>query len=62
MSKYPFVYFLRTSKYSGIDNFIEQNKDKLECTLEIIGENDLDKLNNLYDINTKKVSEDSEKF
>ena len=49
MNKYPFVYFLRTSKYSGIDNFIEQNKDKLECTVEIIGENDLDKLNNLFD-------------
>ena len=49
MSKYPFVYFLRTSKYSGIDNFIEQNKEKLECTVEIIGENDLDKLNNLFD-------------
>lgn len=49
MSKYPFVYFLRTSKYSEIDNFIEENKDKLECTLEIIGENDLDKLNNLFD-------------
>ena len=37
MSKYRFVYFLRTSKYSGIDNFIEQNKDKLECTNRKIG-------------------------
>ncbi len=49
MSKYPFVYFLRTEKYKEIDNFLEVNKEKLECTIETIGENDLDKLNNLFD-------------
>ena len=49
MSKYPFVYFLRTEKYKDIDNFLEVNKEKLECTIETIGENDLDKLNNLFD-------------
>ena len=51
MSKYPFVYFLRSEKYKNIDNFIEQNKDKFECIIEVIGStvDELNKLNNLFD-------------
>jgi len=51
MSKYPFVYLLRDDKYNEIDNFFETNKDKLNCTVEIISTNEIAKLNNMFDPN-----------
>jgi len=51
MSKYPFVYLLRDNKYDEIDTFFEENKEKLQCTLEIISPNEIHKLNNMFDPN-----------
>lgn len=51
MSKYPFVYFLRDQKYSDVDKIIESTKSKLECTVEIISLNEVEKLNNMFDPN-----------
>lgn len=51
MTKYPFVYLLRDSKYSQIDNFFSKNIDKLNCTIEILSLDEIDKLNNMYDSN-----------
>ena len=62
MSKYPFVYFLRLDKYKNIDNFLETNKDKLECTVETIGPNDLDKLNNLFENKQVYITFDVDSF
>ena len=51
MSKYPFVYFLRDKQFSEIDTFFLENKDKLDCTVEIISPNEIEKLNNMFDSN-----------
>ena len=51
MNKYPFVYLLRDNKYNQIDKFLEENKDKLNCTVEIISKEEVSKLNNMYDPN-----------
>ena len=51
MNKYPFVYVLRDNKYNQIDSFLEENKDKLNCTVEIISKEEISKLNNMYDPN-----------
>jgi len=51
MSKYPFVYLLRDSKYNEIDNFFTENKEKLDCTIEIISKEEVSKLNNMFDPN-----------
>ena len=51
MSKYPFVYFLRDEQFSEIDTFFSENKDKLDCTVEIISPNEIQKLQNMFDPN-----------
>jgi glycosyltransferase involved in cell wall biosynthesis len=51
MNKYPFVYFLRDDKYSYIDLFFEENKDKLDCSVEIISLGEIEKLNNMFNPN-----------
>jgi glycosyltransferase involved in cell wall biosynthesis len=51
MPAYPFVYFLREEKYNDVDSFIENNRNKLECTIEIISPNDIHRLNNMFDTN-----------
>ena len=51
MNKYPFVYLLRDNKYSEIDVIIEENKSKLNCTVEIISPEQITKLNNMFDSN-----------
>ena len=49
--KYPFVYLLRHEKYNEIDNFISKNKDKLNCTIQIISAKESNLLNNMFDSN-----------
>ena len=49
--KYPFVYFLRFEKYKEIDNFIEQNKSKFNCSIKIINHEEINSLNNLFNSN-----------
>ena len=49
--KYPFVYLLRHEKYNEIDNFILKNKDKLNCTIQIISAKESNLLNNMFDSN-----------
>ena len=51
MNKYPFVYLLRDDKYNEIDCFFEKNKDKLNCTVEIISVKEIEKLNNMFNSN-----------
>ena len=51
MSKYPFVYILRDTQYNDIDDFFSENKDKLQCTVEIISLDEVKKLNNMFDSN-----------
>ena len=51
MSKYPFVYVLRDNSYNDIDNIFQTNKDKLQCTVEIISPDEIKKLNNMFDSN-----------
>ena len=51
MNKYPFVYFLRDNNFSEIDSFFEENKEKLQCTVEIISPNEIYKLNNMFNPN-----------
>ena len=51
MSKYPFVYILRDTQYSDIDDFFLENKNNLQCTVEIISLNEIKKLNNMFDSN-----------
>jgi len=52
MNKYPFVYVLRDIQYtSEVDWFFEENKEKLDCSIEIISINDINKLNNMFDPN-----------
>ena len=51
MSKYPFVYILRDTQYNDIDDFFLENKDKLQCTVEIISLDEIKKLNNMFDSN-----------
>ena len=52
MNKYPFVYVLRDTDYaSEVDWFFEENKEKLDCSIEIISINEINKLNNMFDSN-----------
>lgn len=52
MNKYPFVYVLRDIDYaSEVDWFFEENKEKLDCSIEIISINEINKLNNMFDSN-----------
>jgi len=44
--KYPFILFYRLNKYSEIDSFIKDNKDALNCTINIIDNSS--ELNKLY--------------
>jgi len=45
--KYPFVIFFRYDKYNEIDNYLNENKDKLNMTITIINNNlELNKLFN----------------
>ena len=47
--KYPNIIFFRLSEYSNIDNYINNNKNNFDCTLNIT--NNLLDLNNIYDVN-----------
>ena len=38
MSKYPFVYFLRTEQYKNVDNFIEEELKKYNLPISKIDE------------------------
>src|SRR6056300_1389458 len=49
ISRYPVVIFFRHDKYSEIDNFIENNKESLMCSVHIT--NDISELNKLYNHN-----------
>ena len=49
MSKYPNVLLFRHKTYSQIDDFIDNNKDLLMCTIHIT--DDIDDLNKLYNPN-----------
>ena len=51
MSKYPFVYLLRKEKYSHIDSFFSENIEKLNCTIEIISPEQINKLKNMFNVN-----------
>ena len=51
MNKYPYVYLLRDDKFSEIDLFFEENKKNLNCTLEIISPNEINKLKNMFNPN-----------
>ena len=51
MSKYPFVYLLRKEKYNNIDSFFSENIEKLNCTIEIISPEQINKLKNMFDVN-----------
>ena len=44
--KFPFILFFRYDKYKSIDTFLNDNCDKLNCTLHII--NKKEKLNKLF--------------
>jgi len=48
-SRYPAVILFRHDKYSEIDNFIENNKESLMCSIHIT--NDISELNKLYNHN-----------
>lgn len=47
--KYPIILFFRYQKYSQIDLFFEENKDKLLCTINFTS--DVKNLNKLFDSN-----------
>lgn len=47
--KYPNVVFFRHDEYSYIDAFLEENKERFECTLNVTS--DRNYLNNLFDSN-----------
>ena len=47
--KYPLVIIYRYTKYNYIDDFIESNKDKFECTIKIT--NDINDINLLFNSN-----------
>lgn len=49
MTKYPNVLLFRHKTYSQIDNFIDNNKDSLICSINIT--DDIDDLNKLYNPN-----------
>ena len=51
MSKYPFVYFLRDDKYKEIDELFTKNREQLQCTVEIISLEEVEKLNNMFNPN-----------
>jgi hypothetical protein len=44
--KFPFILFFRYDKYKSIDTFLNDNCDKLNCTLHII--NKKENLNKLF--------------
>jgi hypothetical protein len=44
--KFPFILFFRYDKYKSIDTFLQDNCNKLNCTLHII--NKKEKLNKLF--------------
>jgi glycosyltransferase involved in cell wall biosynthesis len=46
---YPFVLFYRFDKYSSVDNFLNDNKEELNCTISVI--NDSKELNLLFNPN-----------
>ena len=48
-SRYPIVIFYRHDNYSEIDDFIENNKESLMCSIHIT--NDISELNKLYNHN-----------
>jgi len=48
--KYPIILFFRDVKYSYIDVFFEENKDKLLCSVNITS--DKTQINNLFDSTT----------
>lgn len=60
--KYPFIIFFRHEKYSEIDKFLDENKDKFNCTFFITSDkNDLNKLfNSDYQILVTYGCEESE--
>jgi len=47
--KYPYILFLRYEQYSYIDEFIEANKDKFNCSIFII--QNKEELNKMFDPN-----------
>ena len=49
MSKYPGVILFRHNNYSEIDSYIEENKEKLMCTIHIT--NNIEDLNKLFNPN-----------
>ena len=49
MSKYPHVILFRHNNYSHIDNFIEENRSRLDCTITIT--NTIDDLQKLFNPN-----------
>jgi len=47
--KYPYILFFRYDEYSYIDKFLEDNKERLSCSIFIV--NNKEELNKLYDSN-----------
>ena len=47
--KYPNIIFFRLNQYNNIDEFINKNEDKFNCTLNIT--EDINELNKLYNTN-----------
>ena len=47
--KYPNIIFFRLSEFKNIDSFINDNKNKFDCNINIT--NNLLDLNNIYDVN-----------
>jgi glycosyltransferase involved in cell wall biosynthesis len=47
--KYPYILFFRYDKYCAIDDYLNKNKEKFNCSIFIL--NNKDELNKLYDTN-----------
>ena len=47
--KYPNIIFFRLEKYKNIDKFIDEKKDKLDCSFNITDK--VEYLNNLHNNN-----------
>ena len=47
--KYPNIIFFRLSEFKNIDSFINDNKNKFDCNINLT--NNLLDLNNIYDVN-----------
>jgi len=47
--KYPNILFFRYDKYNSIDDFLNENKDKLLCNVNIV--NKKVEINHLFDCN-----------